>query len=184
MRLRIGRPGLPEALRSALSPEERILSAVPAGSRLLAVSRFGLWIVEGDSAARIDWHLVSRARLSRQELQLTVADEIATWGDGTVVLRDRAPRILRPERLTRLTDVVHQRVRASVAASRHLDWPGAGGWVVLRRVAGRDGLATQLRLDPGADPSAAGFADAVAEATDALWPDTVPRPGSAAEPNV
>jgi hypothetical protein len=33
--------------------------------------------------------------------------------------------------------------------------------VVLRRVPGRDGLTRQVRLDPGADIWAAGFAEAV-----------------------
>lgn len=168
---------MPAALRVALEPGEHISSAVPADGSVLAVSRFGLWIVEGETAARIDWHLVSKARLAEGELRLTVADEIATWADGTVLLRDRAPRSLHPQRLTRLTDAVHQRVRASVAASSHLDWPGAGGWVVLRRIAGRDGLTVQLRLDPGADPATAGFAEAVAAAVDAMWPPSVPRPG-------
>jgi hypothetical protein len=168
---------MPAALQVALEPDEHITSAVPADGRVLAVSRFGLWIVDGETAARIDWHLVSKARLTEGELRLTVADEIATWPDGTVLLRDRAPQRLRPQRLTRLTDSVHQRVRASVADSRHLDWPGAGGWVVLRRIAGRDGLTVQVRLDPGADPSAAGFAEAVAVVVDALWPASVPRPG-------
>jgi hypothetical protein len=174
---------MPAALTAALGPGEQITAAVPADGQLLAVSRFGLWIVQGDVAARIDWHLVSKARLTGGELQITVADEITTWSDGTVVLRDRAPRALHPQRLTRLTDAVHQRVRASVMASHYLPWPDAGGWVVLRRIAGRDGLATQIRLDPGADPSAAGFAEAVAATADAMWPATVPRPGGMQDPD-
>jgi len=179
MRVRLTRSAMPAELTAALQPGEQVLAAVPAAGQVLAVSRFGLWIVEDGGAARIDWHLVSKARLAEGELQITVADEIARWPDGTVLLRDRAPRTLHPERMNRLTDVVHQRVRASVAASRHLAWSGAGGWVVLRRVAGRDGLTTQLRLDPGADPTAAGFADAVAAVVDMLWPPAVPRPGAA-----
>jgi hypothetical protein len=175
---------MPAHLAAALEPGEQITAAVPADGQVLAVSRFGLWIVEGGSAARIDWHLISRARLTGGELELTVADVVGTWPDRTDLLRDRPPRILRPERLTRLTDAVHQRVRASVSASRHLEWPHAGGWVVLRRIAGRDGLATQLRLDPGADPEAAGFAEAVAAAVDELWPVAVPRPGGEAHPQI
>jgi hypothetical protein len=178
VKFRRARAEMPAALKAALEPDEQITSAVPADGGILAVSRFGLWIVDGEIATRIDWHLVSKAQLTEGELRLTVADEIATWPDSTVVLRDRAPRSLHPQRLTRLTDAVHHRVRASVAESRHLDWPGAGGWVVLRRVAGRDGLTVQLRLDAGADPGAAGFADAVADLVDALWPESVPRPGA------
>lgn len=166
---------MPAVLRAALHAGEHVTSAVPADGRMLAVSRFGLWIVDGETAARIDWHLISKAQLTGGELRLTVADEIEVWPDGTVVLRDRAPRSLRPRRLTRLTDSVHQRVRASVADSRHLDWPGAGGWVVLRRIAGRNGLTVQVRLDPGADPAAVGFAAAVAAAVEVMWPPSVPR---------
>ena len=67
-----------------------------------------------------------------------------------------------------LTDVVHNRVRRSVAASRHLPYPGAGGWVVLRRVPGRNGLTRQVRLDPGADVDTPGFVDAVLAVADEL----------------
>lgn len=182
MRFRVGRSSMPAPLTAALEPGEQITAAVPAGAQVLAVSRFGLWVVEDGAAARIDWHLVSKARLTGGELQLTVADVVCSWPDGTVVLRDRPPRILRPERLTRLTDAVHQRVRASVAASRHLEWPGAGGWVVLRRIAGRDGLAPQIRLDPGSDHEATGFADAVAAIVDELWPGEVPRADAEDDP--
>jgi hypothetical protein len=55
-----------------------------------------------------------------------------------------------------------------VASSRHLDFPGGGGWVVLRRVPGRDGLIRQVRLDPGADAGAPGFAAAVTAVADEL----------------
>lgn len=143
--------------------------------RVLAASRFGLWLVDGDHAERWDWHLISKARLADRVLGLTLADQVDAWPDGTAVLVDRPEVQLRPERLSRLTDTVHHRVRRSVAASRHLPWPGAGGWVVLRRIAGRDGLAVQLRLDPAADPDAAGFAASVRVVVDALWPEGVAR---------
>jgi hypothetical protein len=63
---------------------------------------------------------------------------------------------------------VHTRVRRSVAASRHLPFPRGGGWVVLRRVPGRDGLTRQVRLDPGADAGAPGFVEAVTAVADDL----------------
>ncbi|MEO7125383.1 MAG: hypothetical protein ABI034_04560 [Nakamurella sp.] len=167
---------MPPALRAALAPGEEVTAAVPADSGLsLAASRFGLWIVSGDDAERIDWHVVSKARLAEGALHLTIADEVATWADSTVLLRDREPRTFRPEHATRLTDVVHRRVRASVAASRHMDWPGAGCWVVLRRIAGLDGLTVQVRLDHGTDPALAGFAEAVSAVVDQMWPEQVPR---------
>jgi hypothetical protein len=175
-------PKIPPALTRVLGPEEHLTGIAPTqDGRLLAVSRFGLWLVDGERAERWDWHLISRARLADRVLHLTVADEIDHWPDDTAVLTDRPEVQLRPERLTRLTDAVHGRVRRSVAASRHLSWPGGGGWVVLRRVPGRDGLVVQVRLDPGADPAAPGFADAVADAADEMWPATVrPRhPGPA-----
>ena len=56
--------------------------------------------------------------------------------DGTVVLIDEPVREYTLSGRSGLTDVVHTRVRRSVAASRHLDFPGGGGWVVLRRVPG------------------------------------------------
>ena len=74
------------------------------------------------------------------------------------MLVDEPVREYRLAGRTGLTDVVHTRVRRSVAASRTCGYPGAGGWVVLRRVPGRDGLTRQVRLDPGADVWAAGFA--------------------------
>lgn len=173
------RTAMPADLRAALDPGEQIQHHVKldAGGSL-AVSRFGLWVLGGDAPRRIDWHLVSRARLAGGVLELVIADETTVWPDGIRVLVDRAPRTFRPAEATKLTDAVHQRVRGSVAASHHLDWPGAGGWVVLRRIAGRDGLTPQVRLDSGADPSATGFAAAVASVVDRLWPPAVARPAA------
>ena len=93
--------------------------------------------------------------------------------DGVDVLVDEPELVFGLATRSGLTDVVHQRVRRSVAASRHLPYPGAGGWVVLRRVPGRDGLSRQVRLDPGADADVPGFAAAVVAVADELA-DTVP----------
>jgi hypothetical protein len=108
-------------------------------------------------------------------LSTRVADRIDT-GDGlgdqvsgaVQVLVDEPELVFALATRSGLTDVVHQRVRRSVAASRHLPHPGAGGWVVLRRVPGRDGLTRQVRLDPGADAAAPGFAAAVRALADEL----------------
>jgi hypothetical protein len=170
-----------EALRRALPPADRILAGVRTlDGRMLAASRFGLWFVAEGAAECWDWHLISKARLADGTMHVTVVDVVETWPDGTVVVRDRPEVTIRPQYSTRLTDIVHQRVRRSVAASRRLDWPGAGAWVALRRVAGHDGLAVQVRLDPGADAAAAGFAAAVAAVTGELWPAEVP--GGPADP--
>lgn len=175
--MRFRRSTVPAALSRVLAPDERILAgARTVDGPLLAATRYGLWLIDGDAAARWDWHVLSRARLAARTLQLTPAREYDRWPDGTVLLLDEPPRDLPLEHVTRLTDIVHDRVRRSVAASRRLDWPGAGGWVTLRRVAGRDGLTAQIRLDPGADPGADGFAAAVALTIDEIWPEQVPRP--------
>lgn len=167
---------MPAALRESLEPGERVVAAGrSADDVILAASRFGLWFVSDGVARRVGWHLISRARLAEGVLYLVVADEVTRWPDGTVVLRDRDETSFPMTHPTTVTDAIHQRVRASVTASRHLMWAGAGGWVVLRRVAGRDGLAVQMRLDPGADPGAEGFADAAATIARDLWPPTVAR---------
>jgi hypothetical protein len=176
--LRRSEPAL-SALVAALDRDEQVMGLTPTEDGMtLAASRFGLWLVDGDRAERWDWHLISKARLADGVLGLTLADEVDRWEDGTVVLVDRPEVQIRPERLTRLTDTVHHRVRRSVAASRHLPWPGAGCWVVLRRIAGRDGLAVQLRLDAGADASADEFAAAVGLVVDELWPEGAVRIGA------
>ena len=132
------------------------------GGEVLAVSRFGLWLVSGDAAERWNWARMSKARLSARTLTVIAADEVGVTDGGIVLLADLPPREFELAGTSGLTDAVHARLRRSVAASRHLPWPGAGGWVVLRRVPGRDGLTTQVRLDPGSDSGAAGFLAAVA----------------------
>src|SRR3954454_6159135 len=129
------RAPLPPALVDALGPaEDGQVVASLVGGEVLAASRFGLWMVTGTDAVRWNWETVSKARLSARTLTLTVADEIGRTDDGIVVLVDRPPKDLVLSGTNGLTDAVHARVRRSVAASRHLPWPGAGGWVVLRRV--------------------------------------------------
>src|ERR1700712_2319316 len=158
------RTALPVALTRALDPAEDVqVVASLVGGEMLATSRFGLWEVTGDEAVRWNWERVSKARLSARTLTLTAADEIGRTDAGIVVLEDLPPRDFVLSGTNGLTDAVHSRVRRSVAASRHLPWPGAGGWVVLRRVPGQDGLTSQVRIDPGAEVNAAGFMVAVAD---------------------
>jgi len=160
---------LPRQLTVALDPEEQIQrTADLVDGRTLATSRFGLWAVDGAGAARLGWELVAKARLTGRVLSIIptrVVDELA---DGTQVLIDEALREYTLVGRSGLTDVVHARVRRSVAASRYLPYPGGGGWVVLRRIPGRDGLSRQVRLDPGADVRAIGFAAAVAVVAEEL----------------
>ena len=155
---------LPGALTRALGADEDVqVVASLVGGEVLATSRFGLWEVSGDEAVRWNWEYVSKARLSARTLTLTVAEEISRTDQGIVVLVDLPPRDFVLSGTNGLTDAVHSRVRRSVAASRHLPWPGAGGWVVLRRIPGQDGLTGQVRIDPGADVHAAGFLPAVTD---------------------
>lgn len=122
----------------------------------------------GVGAHRIGWELVARARLTARVLSVIPTRVIGRLPDDVDVLVDEPELVFGLATRSGLTDVVHQRVRRSVAASRHLPYPGAGGWVVLRRIPGRDGLTRQVRLDPGADAAVPGFADAVVAVADEL----------------
>ena len=172
MRLFAGRrPTLPPSIGHALSGDESVLVLASAdGGEVLAATRFGLWVAENPDGPveRWGWNLISKATLAARTLSLVRAEPVDMWPDGTVVLIDRPARPFTFAAPTGLTDVVHARVRGSVRASAHLDWPGAGGWVVWRRTPGVDGLTPQIRLDAGADPGAPGFAEAVAQRAAAL----------------
>lgn len=165
---------VPPTLAEHLERDERVQAAAPcANGTVLAVSRFGLWVInDGSTPERLGWDLISRARLSARTLSVTLAQVVARWDDGTVVLRDLPTLEFELSLGSSLTDVVHTRVRRSVAASRYLEWPGGGGWVVLRRVPGQDGLTRQVRLDRGVDVEEPGFAQAVALVADELATET------------
>ena len=169
------RRALPPQLTAVLDKDEHIqVLADCADGKMLAASRFGLWVISDDRASRLGWELVAKARLTARVLSIIPTQVVDQFADGTQVLVDEAPRDYTLAGRSGLTDVVHTRVRRSVAASRHLEFPGAGGWVVLRRVPGRDGLTRQVRLDPGADPGAPGFVEAVMGVADDL--SAVPQP--------
>lgn len=163
------RAPVPPSLRAALDPDERIQAmALCADGRVLAASRFGLWMVDNTLQQRWGWHLISKARLTGQALTVTVAEVIGQLSDGAQVLIDLPVLDFQLAEPSSLTDVVHARIRRSVAASRYLPWPGGGGWVVLRRVPGQDGITCQVRLDPGADTATPGFEQAIAAVADDL----------------
>ncbi|MET0864225.1 MAG: hypothetical protein ABWZ98_07805 [Nakamurella sp.] len=163
------RRALPPQLAAALDSAEPIeVIADLVDGKHLAASRFGLWTVADDKASRLGWELVAKATLSGRVLAVIATQVVDELADGTQVLVDEPTREYVLAGRTGLTDVVHTRVRRSVAASRHLSYPGAAGWVVLRRVPGQDGLTRQVRLDPGADLTAPGFAAAVAAVADQL----------------
>ena len=142
------RLSVPDALARELQADEHVQVLAPlVDGDVVAVTRFGMWLLSGDVAIRWNWETVSKARLAGGELVVIAAEEVGVSDDGIVLLQDLPTRRFQLAGPTGLTDAVHTRVRRSVAASRHLPWPGAGGWVVLRRVPGRNGLTTQVRLD-------------------------------------
>jgi len=155
---------LPAVLLPMLNPDEQVqLVTQLVDGQSLACSRFGLWLVNPDSAIRMNWELISKVRLQGNTLTVLTAEQITTTDDGVVVLQDLPPAVFELLGTGRLTDAVHTRVRRSVVASRYLGWPAGGGWVVLRRVPGRDGRTRQLRLDRGAQVDAPGFLSAVTQ---------------------
>ena len=163
------RATVPAILVGVLQADEQIqVVASLADGNSLAVSRFGLWMLSDQEATRWNWEHVSKAKLTGRTLLVVVAVELHVTDDGMVLMQDLPPREFELSGTSALTDAVHARVRRSVAASRYLPWPGAGGWVVLRRVPGRDGLTRQLRLDRYADPAADGFLSAAADAATEL----------------
>lgn len=172
------RAALPASLTARLEPQEDVSTvATCTDGTLLAVSRLGLWVVPpgagdpGASAAsaaeRLRWQHISKARLAARVLAVTYARPVGTFEafghpDGLVVLTDEPERTFPLSVRSGLTDAVHTRVRRSVAASRRIEWSDGGGWVVLRRVPGQDGLTPQVRVDPGMDPQTPGFLAAAA----------------------
>jgi len=160
---------VPPPLRAALDPDERILAlASCTDGTVLAASRFGLWTVQDTLPQRWSWHLISKARLTGEALAVTVAEVVGQLSDGTQVLIDMPVLDFQLAERSSLTDIVHARVRRSVAASRYLPWRGGGGWVVLRRIPGQDGITRQVRLDHGADTDTPGFREAIGAVADDL----------------
>jgi hypothetical protein len=186
MILRWSRVAVPAGLTGRLADDEVITAlATTEEGPTLATTRRGLWVVDQERASRLGWDRIAKATLNGGVLTLVplvagpdvddpdVIGRPVTGPDGAAevngadagvdplewlqVVRDGPAIRFRLARPAKVTDQVHNRVRRSVAASRYLPWPGAGGWVALRRVPGQDGLTAQLRLDPSAEPSARGF---------------------------
>ncbi|NNG37500.1 hypothetical protein [Nakamurella aerolata] len=177
---------VPQQVRDELGPEEVVHAHARSTDGVqLTVTRLRLLILRPDVSggaersaepaagetavgaglSALPWHRIAKARLQPRQLTVIPLRELTfgsdqsgadTGWDGELTV-DAAPLTFALERPVKVTDQIHARVRRSVAASRYLPWHGGGGWVSLRRVAGRDGLLPQLRLDTGADPAAPGL---------------------------
>ncbi|TDB76435.1 hypothetical protein [Micromonospora sp. KC723] len=144
------KPKLPPAARPPLTADERVLAWAAAGNGegdgVVVASNLGLWLP--GHGHRLGWHDILKAVWSGRELTVTPA-ELVTERDGYRVVADHPAEtylLLDPG------DLPHQvraRVTRSVAWTAHHRLPGGAGRIAARRVAGVDGLAWTVRLDPG-----------------------------------
>jgi len=143
----------PAEVLGLLDPGERVTGwADLAGGGVALATPGGLWLPDGDGYRRLPWHLVDKAVWDPPRLVLTVATEAQPVA-GAAVLVEAAPRPLPVATPRNLPKEVRDRVTRSVRhSSHHAVAPRGGVWLVARRVAGRDGLAWQVRFDPGTDP--------------------------------
>ena len=143
----------PQEVLGQLEPGERVTGwADLAGGGVALATPGGLWLPDGDGYRRISWHLVDKATWDPPRLVLTVATEGQPVA-GAAALVEAAPLPLPLAASRNLPKEVRDRVTRSVRhSSHHAVAPHGGVWVVARRVAGQDGLAWQVRFDPGTDP--------------------------------
>lgn len=144
------RPTPPAALISALQADEEILaSAQEAAGGWLAVTRYGIrkLPVDGDPHL-VPWPLISKVTWQAPILHVVRADVVGELA-GAELIVDRHLYNYEIAAPGKLTDVIHQRVRSGIISSTHHEFPGGGGWLVVRRVPGQDGPLAQVRLDPG-----------------------------------
>ncbi|GAA2000000.1 hypothetical protein GCM10009818_08490 [Nakamurella flavida] len=174
---------VPPRLRAVLADDERVLGlAETTGGTVLGATRYGLWVLDGDGGVRLDWDRVATARLADGLLTVVPVRSVGRWPGppagiepvgadaGIDVARDATPVAVQLAGPTRLTDVVHARVRRSVATSGRLTGESGSGWLAWRRIPGRDGLHAQFRLDPGVDPDRPGLAAAAVDLARQLDP--------------
>lgn len=144
-------PALPEDFRGRLDPDEDVLAvaAIARGGHLV-LTRFGVWLPEGDTVRRIDWQRVSKAVWDRSSVVLTEAVADGQAGDAEL-LADLAPRRLPLAEPGKVPEVMQARVSGSIRSSHYRELPGGGARFVQRKVPGRDGVLLQVRPDPGTD---------------------------------
>ena len=151
------RPKPPAELTAVLRPDEEVLAlAQDAGGNCLAATRYGVWKVHvGKDPYLFNWSAISKAKWQPPILQIVIADVVGQIGGADLIV-DRVPMNIEISDSTKLTDIIHNRTRAGIVSSEHHELPGGGGaWLVVRRVPGQDGVAVQVRLDPGTDPDVA-----------------------------
>ncbi len=147
------RPQPPAALKAVLQPGEEVLAAAQdVGGSWFAATRFGVWKVPATGDPKLfGWSSISKARWQPPILQLTLAEVVGEFAGADLIV-DRKPVNIEIAHASQLTDLIHTRTRGGIISSTYYDLSGGGGWVVVRRVPGRDGVAVQVRLDPGTDP--------------------------------
>jgi hypothetical protein len=152
----LNRPRPPTSLNAVLRPDEHLLAfAQDVAGSWLAATRYGVWKVPAGAEPHLfSWASISKARWQPPILQVTVADVVGELAGADLIV-DRPPMNIEMTVAGKLTDIIHNRTLAGIISSVHHEFPGGGGWVVVRRVPGRDGVSVQVRLDAGTDPAAA-----------------------------
>jgi hypothetical protein len=151
LRKLLGREEVPADVAGRLAADERVLAVAAMGDdEHLVVTSFGLWLPDPEGVRLVGWHLVSKATWKSGVLTVVEAEEVETIG-GAVLLADLPPRRLRLTEPGRVPEAVRSRVEGAIRSRHHRDLPGGGAWFVQRKVPGRDGVALQVRPDPGTD---------------------------------
>jgi hypothetical protein len=151
LRKLLGREDVPADVAGRLAADERVLAVAAMGDdEQLVVTSLGLWLPGPEGARLVGWHLISKATWKSGVLTVVEAEEAETIG-GAVLLADLPPRRLRLTEPGRVPETVHARVEGVIRSRHHRDLPGGGAWFVQRKVPGRDGVALQVRPDPGTD---------------------------------
>ena len=137
---------LPDDARSTLPLQhrERVLAAAQLADGSWAAATPTALLMHG---RRLEWLLTTYAAWDNDATTLRV-DELAA-ADGTPHTHE-----LVIDEPGQLPEVVHERVTASIVASRHVRLDGrAGVRVVARRVPGQQELVFQVVVDRGLDPA-------------------------------
>jgi hypothetical protein len=141
-----GREVLPDGFPGTLDPEEHVVAFadVRSGGHLV-VTNLGVWFPRADE--RVGWHLVSKATWAEGAMTFVVASE-EDLGKA-FLLHDGPPRRFALGEPGKVPKAVHDRVTGSIASRARAVLPdGREGWMLERRLPGRDGTVRQIRPDP------------------------------------